>query len=81
MDPMCPLPKKGTSCRDIHGLIVTMCCSHKLLKFAPYMKETSLFLGYTDLSCLFAVWGRGWCNSYYFYYFYYFFLYTLVERD
>ena len=55
-------PKKGTSCRDIHGLIVTMCCSHKLLNFAPYMKETSLFfLGYTDLSCLFAVWGRGWC--------------------
>ena len=30
------------ACRDIHGLIVAMCCSHKLLKFAPYMKETSL---------------------------------------
>ena len=34
MDPMC---------RDIHGLTVTMCCSHQLHKFAPYMKETSLF--------------------------------------
>ena len=36
-------PKKGTSYRDIHGLIVTMCCSQKLLNFAPSMKETSLF--------------------------------------
>ena len=62
MDPMCPLPKKGTSCRDTHGLIVTMCCSHKLHNFAPHMKETSFFLGYTDRSCFFAVWGRGWCN-------------------
>ena len=43
MDPMCPLPKKGTSYRDIHRLVVTMRCSHKLLNFAPYMKETSLF--------------------------------------
>ena len=33
----------GTSYRDIHRLIVTVCCSHKLLNFAPYMKETSLF--------------------------------------
>ena len=55
------IPKKRTSCRNIHGLIVIMCCSHKLHKFAPYMKETSLFLGYTDWSCFFAVWGRGWC--------------------
>ena len=29
--------------RDIHRLIVTMCCWHKLLNFASYMKETSLF--------------------------------------
>ena len=37
-------PKKGTSYyRDMHRLIVTVCCSHKLLNFAPYMKETSLF--------------------------------------
>ena len=44
MDPMSPLPKKGTSYyRDIHRLVVTVCCSHKLLNFAPYMKETSLF--------------------------------------
>ena len=49
-------PKKGTFCRDIHGLIVTMCCSHKLLNLAPYMKETSRFLGLYGLvmpfSCL-----------------------------
>ena len=36
-------PKKGTSYRDIHRLIGKMCCSQKLLNFAPYMKETSLF--------------------------------------
>ena len=46
----------GTSYRDIHRLIVTVCCSHKLLNFAPYMKETSLFW------VVQTVWGRGWCN-------------------
>ena len=39
--------KRGLPAADIRGLIVTMCCSHKLLNFAPYMKETSLFWGYT----------------------------------
>ena len=64
MDPMCPLPQKGDSYKNIHGLIVTMCCSHKLLNFAPYMKETSFFC-YADLSRFFAVWGRGWCNLFF----------------
>ena len=32
-----------SSSRNIHRLIVTVRCSHKLLNFAPYMKETSLF--------------------------------------
>ena len=59
MDPMCPLPQKG----DIHGLIVIVCCSHKLLNFAPYMKETSVSWVIQTCHALFAVWGRGWCNS------------------
>ena len=58
MDPMCPLPHKG----DTHGLIVTLCCSHKLLNFAPYMKETSVSWVIQTCHALFAVWGRGWCN-------------------
>ena len=50
-----------TRCVLLHGQIVTMCCSHKLLNFAPDMKETSLFGLYRPVM-FFAVWGRGWCN-------------------
>ena len=48
MDPMSPLPKKGDF---LQGLIVTMCCSHKLLKFCTLPEGDKPFLGYTNLSC------------------------------
>ena len=34
-------------------------------------------MGYTDLSCLFAVWGRGWCNLF-LYFLIFVFLYLCI---
>ena len=38
------------SYRDIHA------------QFRTLHEADKPFLGLTDLSCFFAVWGRGWCN-------------------
>ena len=54
---MRPLSKRGLPA-GTHGLIVAMCCSHKLLKFAPYIKGTSLvFWGVIQTCHAFLLFG------------------------
>ena len=68
MDPMCPLPKKGDF---LQGHTWTD-CNYVLLtqatQFRTLHEGDKPVLGYADLSCFFAVWGRGWCNVYFFLY-------------
>ena len=63
MDPMCPLPKKGEFLQghtwtDCNYVLLT-----KATQFRTLHEGDKPFLGYTDLSCFVAVWGRGWCIS------------------
>ena len=50
------------SCRDIHGLDCNYVLLTQATQFRTLHEGDKPFLGYTDLSCLVAVWGRGWCN-------------------